>query len=155
MSVCSLIFPQHLREGKHCCLSLVLPLPSGSQTQLHIRIAQRFLKTTDAQVPAPEILIFSLIWGLAWAQGFFKRLTGHSSVWLGQKFIVQELARLQAKAINEMKCIFQSHPHFLFTLHDSQISEAVSLSLACVFEIRITLVFYFNSVPLSNYTVCL
>lgn len=63
MPGCSLIFPQHFQEGKHCYLSLVLSLPSGSQPWLRIRIACRSLKNMDAWVPPLEILI-SLIWAL-------------------------------------------------------------------------------------------
>ena len=63
MSGCSLTSPQQLQEGKHCYLSLVLPLPGGSQPQLHVRIVWRSLKNMDTCVPPPTVLI-SLIWVL-------------------------------------------------------------------------------------------
>ena len=63
MSRCSLTSPQQLQEGKHFHLPLVLPLPSGSQPQLHIRIVWRSLNNMDTWVPPPMVLI-SLIWVL-------------------------------------------------------------------------------------------
>lgn len=78
MSVCSLIFPQHLQEGKHYILSLVLSLASGPSPQLHIGIAWRALKSADASVlPSRDSDIIDL--GLGLGTRIFKSFLGESS----------------------------------------------------------------------------